>query len=196
MNKLKYAFIFWAAAILSCHAQTADSNTIYNKDFKWTIVIPKDFVSVSTEEWSKVQNKGTNALEKTIGQEIINQAKTIFVFQNDQFNYFEANYQPFDEATDGNYLESCKAINDIVFETFKSQMPQAKIERSSSTEKIDGFVFQTFKVKIELPNKMVMTLLMFSRLFEKKELTVNIMYIDKSKGEKMLASWRNSKFKK
>ncbi|MCY1486177.1 hypothetical protein D3C87_297340 [compost metagenome] len=196
MNKLKYAFIFWAAAILSCHAQTADSNTIYNKDFKWTIVIPKDFVSVSTEEWSKVQNKGTNALEKTIGQEIINQAKTIFVFQNDQFNYFEANYQPFDEATDGNYLESCKAINDIVFETFKSQMPQAKIERSSSTEKIDGFVFQTFKVKIELPNKMVMTLLMFSRLFEKKELTVNIMYIDTSKGEKMLASWRNSKFKK
>ncbi|MNS30207.1 hypothetical protein D3C72_622320 [compost metagenome] len=75
-------------------------------------------------------------------------------------------------------------------------MPQAKIERSSSTEKIDGFVFQTFKVKIELPNKMVMTLLMFSRLFEKKELTVNIMYIDTSKGEKMLASWRNSKFKK
>ena len=71
MNKLKYAFIFWAAAILSCHAQTADSNTIYNKDFKWTIVIPKDFVSVSTEEWSKVQNKALMPSKRPLGKKLL-----------------------------------------------------------------------------------------------------------------------------
>lgn len=197
MTKLKFILIFLIAALPSCNAQTSDGNTIYNKEFKWTISIPENFERVSTEEWAKMQNKGAAAVEKTIGQEIINQAKIIFVFKSDKHNYLEANYQPFDVAKDGNYLESFKDVNEVIFQTFKNQMPQGtKIGKSYSTEKIDGLVFQTFTIKIEFPNKQVMTTIMYSRLFGKKDLTVNIMYIDKSKGEKMLASWRNSKFKK
>lgn len=197
MNTLKYILILLVATTNICNSQTSKSNTIYSKEFKWTIDIPEDFERVSAEEWTKTQNKGADAMEKTVGQEIINQSKTIFVFKSDQHNYIEANYQSFDVAKDGNYLESLKYVYDVVFETFKSQMPQAtKIERNNSTEKIGGLAFQTFKIKIEFPNKQVMTLIMYSRLFGKKELTVNIMYIDNSKGEKMLASWRNSKFKR
>lgn len=196
MNRLQYLLILLIVALPSCNAQTAESNTIYNKDFKWTIAIPKEFENVSAEEWQRLQNKGVNAMEKTMGQEIVNQSKTIFVFKNDQYNYLDANYQPFDEAKDGNYLESWKATNAVVYETLKSQMPKAKIEKSSATEKIDGLVFQTFTVKVEFPNKMVMHLMLYNRLFGKKELTVSITYIDTAKGEKILAAWRNSKFEK
>jgi hypothetical protein len=37
---------------------------------------------------------------------------------------------------------------------------------------------------------------MYSRLFGKREFTVNIMYIDESLGQQMKAAWLNSKFAK
>jgi hypothetical protein len=196
MNKLKYILIFFVIAIQSCNSQKSEDNKVYNKDFNWTISIPENFKKVNAEEWLKLQNKGLDALEKTTGEEVVNQTKTIFVFKSDQLHYLEANYQPFDVAQDGNYLESCKKVNDVLIETLKNQIPDAKIERITSSEKIDGLVFQTFTVKVEFPNKMVMTMCMYSRLFGKKEFAVNITYVDKLKGEKMLKCWRNSTFKK
>lgn len=196
MNTLKYILILLVATTNICNSQTSKSNTIYSKEFKWTIDIPEGFEKVSAEEWRKTEDKGAEALEKTLGQEIVDRAKTIFVFKSGKVNSFESNYQPYDEAKDGNYLESCKEVNDVLFETFKNQIPNKKIERSSSTEKIDGLVFQTFKVKILLSNEMELISIMYSRLFGKKELTVNFTYVDKAIGEKMLEAFRNSKFKK
>lgn len=196
MNTLKYILILLVATTNICNSQTSKSNTIYNKDFKWSIIIPEGFEKVSAEDWQETENKGAEALGQTLGQEIVNRAKTIFVYKREEINTFESNYQPYDEAKDGNYLESCKKVNDVIFETFKSQIPNTKIEKSSSTEKIDGLVFQTFKIKILLPNEMELVSIMYSRLFGKKEFTVNITYADKAIGEKMLESWRNSKFKR
>ena len=144
MNTLKYLIVCFTIIIQSCNGQNTSKQEIYNKDFKWTITIPENFQNVSKEEWSKMQNKGEEAIENTYGEEIINQSKTIFVFKSDQFNYFESNYQPFDVAIDGDYLESCKNVNNIIFETFKTQMPGIKIDSTSSVEKIDNLNFQIF----------------------------------------------------
>lgn len=182
--------------IQSCSGQTTPKKEIHNKDFNWTITIPENFENVSSEEWKKIRNKGADAIEKTYEGEVINQTKTIFVFKSDQLNYFESNYQPFDTATDGDYLESCKNVNDMLYETFKTQMPDIKIDTIRSVEKIDGLEFQTFKMKVEYPNKMILNVLMFSRLFEKREFSVNMMFVDQIKGEKMLDSWKKSKFTK
>lgn len=178
----------------SCDGQKTAKKEIHNKDFNWTITIPENFENVSSAEWAKVQNKGADAIEKTFEAEVINEAKTIFVFKSDQFNYFESNFQPFDPSVDGDYLESCKAVEEVLYETFKTQMPDAKIETARSVEKIDDFEFQKLTMRVEYPNKMVFNLLMFSRLFDKREFTVNIMYVDELKGKKMLDSWRQSKF--
>ena len=196
MNTLKYLIVCFTIIIQSCNGQNTSKQEIYNKDFKWTITIPENFQNVSKEEWSKMQNKGEEAIENTYGEEIINQSKTIFVFKSDQFNYFESNYQPFDVAIDGDYLESCKNVNNIIFETFKTQMPGIKIDSTSSVEKIDNLNFQIFKLKVEYPNKMILNLMMYSRLFDKKEFSVNIMYVDNEKGQQMLDSWKKSKFTK
>jgi len=196
MHRLNYLLICLTILIQSCNGQTTPKKEIYNKDFNWTITIPKNFENVSSEQWAKIQNKGADAIEKTYDEKVINQAKTIFVFKSDQMNYFESNYQPFDTATDGNYLESCKNVNDVLYETFKTQMPDIKIDTTRTTEKIDNLEFQTFKMKVEYPNKMVLNVLMFSRLFDKKEFCVNIMYVDKLKGDQMLDSWTKSKFTK
>ena len=196
MYKLKYLLICLTIIFQSCNGQTTPKKEIYNKDFNWTITIPENFQNVSAEEWEKMQNKGADAIEKTYDEKVINQSRTIFVFKNDQLNYFESNYQPFDTAIDGDYFESCKNVNNMLYETFITQLPDIKIDSVSTIEKIDNLEFQLFKMKVEYPNKMVLNVLMYSRLFDKKEFSVNIMYVDNNKGKQMLESWRKSKFTK
>ena len=180
----------------SCNGQKKQKQEIHNKDFNWTITIPENFENVSSADLAKMQNKGADAIEKTYEEEVINQSKTIFVFKSDQLNYFESNYQPFDPKVDGDYLESCRAVDEVLYGTFKAQMPGVKIDTTRTVEKIDNLEFQTLTMKVEYPNKMILNLFMFSRLFDKREFTVNIMYVDKLKGQKMLDSWRESKFTK
>lgn len=194
MKKLLYLLLFISAAAPVCKGQSSPKREFFDKDFNWTISIPDHFQSVSEAEWAKLQNRGAEAIEDTFGEEVVNQAKTIFVFKNDLFNYFESNYQPFDPAVDGDYLESCKNVNDLIFETFKTQMPGAKIDTVSAVEIIDKLEFQKFTTKLELPNNMVLHMVSFSRLFGEKEFSVNIMYADSRKGQLMLESWKNSKF--
>lgn len=196
MKNVNYALLFLTVLIQSCTGQTTPKKEIYNKDFNWTITIPENFESVSAEQWQKMQNKGAESIEKTYDEKVINQAKTIFVFKSDEMNYFESNYQPFDTKTDGNYLESCKNVGDVLYQTFVTQMPGTKVDTTYTTEKIDNLTFQTFKITVTYPNKMVLNVLMFSKLFDTKEFAVNIMYVDKIKGEKMLECWRKSKFSK
>lgn len=196
MTSKKYLLFGLIVIFQSCNGQKTTKQEIHNKDFNWTITIPENFENVSNADWEKMQNKGADAIEKTYESEVINQSKTIFVFKSDQLNYFESNHQPFDPSVDGDYLKSCKAVDEVLYETFKAQLPGIKIDTTRTVEEIDNLEFQTLKMKVEYPNKMILNLIMFSRLFEKREFTVNIMYVDKLKGQKMLDSWRESKFAK
>src|SRR5690554_4454172 len=178
-----------------CTGQTkSDPKTLYNEDFKWTITIPENFTNVSPEEWAKMQNKGIDAIENTYEVEVVNYSTTIFAFKNADFNYMESNYQPYDIEIDGNYLESCNEVNQILFETFEYQMPNVKIDSVSTVEKISGLEFQTFKMKIDFPNGMTLYSQIYSRLFDKNEFTLNILFVDENQGEKMIEAWTNSIF--
>jgi hypothetical protein len=141
-----------------------------------------------------MQTRGAEAIEKTYDAKVENRATTIFVFQSDQLNYFESNYQPFDSETEGDYLESFKNVNKLIYGTFEAQLPQAKLDSSSSSEAINGKVFQTFKVNITIADKSVLEWVMYSRLFGTREFTVNIMTADEEKRKILLNAWRNSKF--
>lgn len=190
MKYLKIILIFFAFQM--CMSQ--ENEQFYSKEFNWRMAIPEDFKSVSTQEWATMQNKGETVLEDTFGGEIANNAKTIVVFKSDELNYFEANFQPFDSATDGDYLESFKYVSALLYETFKSQMPDVKLDSVSSRMKINRLKFEVFKLKVTYPNQTVMHFEMYSRLFDKREFTVNIIYADEKKGAAMAKLWKASKF--
>lgn len=131
-----------------------------------------------------------------MGGEIVNQSKSIFIFKTDDMNYFEANYQPYDTKIDGDYLENNKNVNSTIYQTFKENMPNAKIDTLSSTEKVNDLLFYKYETKIHLPNNMILDMIMYSRLFDKKEFSVNIMFVDVKKGRQMIDAWKNSTFVK
>jgi hypothetical protein len=192
-------FLFASVILQSCkgkeQAKTPPAE-FYSKDFNWRIEIPEGFDTVSAEQWGKLQNRGADAIEKTYGAEVENKAKTLFVVRSDQFNYFESNYQPFDTLTDGNYLETCKTLNDMVYGTYKAQMPGTQIDSSSYIDTIDGLKFQAFKVNITLPDKKIMEVLMCSRLFGNKEFSVNMITMDAEKRKVLFRAWKHSTFGK
>lgn len=162
--------------------------------FEWGINLPPDFEEVSAEDWDVIKNRGVNALEESTGGEIEDEAKTIFVFKNGDLNYMESNYQNFDEAVDGNYLQSCRDVNSLLYQTFEGQMEGTVLDSTSFTETISGLEFHVFNVNISFPNQINLRTYMYSRLFDKKEFTVNIMYVDAIAGEKMFTAWKNSSF--
>ncbi|WP_424963806.1 hypothetical protein [Ekhidna sp.] len=193
-NPILYCLIL--TLFSNCTSQTkTEAKQLYNEEFKWSIIIPEDFNGVSPSDWKKMQNKGANAIEDTYGEEVINQAKIIFVFKSGDLNYFESNQQPFDESIDGDYLESWGGVNEVLYETFKAQMPGTKLDSSTYTTDISGLTFYTFKMKIDYPNGLTLNTLMYSRLFDEKEFSVNIMYMDEELGERMIQSWESSTFK-
>ena len=196
MSRNIYAFLVTILLLFqNCSGQKTDTK-FYDKDFKWSIQIPKDFAKVSAKEWAEKQQSGENALEKTTGEEVINEAKTIFVFKTDDMNYFEANYQPFDINIDGDYRENNRNVNHALYQTFRDNMPNARIDTLSSTEKIDSLFFYKYETKIYLPNNQILDIIMYSKLFDKKEFTVNIMFTDPKCGKEMIDAWKNSKFEK
>lgn len=193
MKKLLFTLLVLAAVFAGCgEREKAAERLIYNKDFNWKITIPENFDTLTPKEWAKIQGRGAEAIEKTYGQEIENNSKTIFVFRNSQYNYFESNWQLFD--TTDNYEETCQAVNNMVYGTFEAQMPGVSLDSSSAIETISGLEFRMFRVNIRLPDEKNLECRLYTRLFGNREFSVNITTLDKEKREALLKAWRSSKF--
>lgn len=188
--------ILFLIVTMSASAQVEAVKEFHYKALNWRIMIPSGTSVVSEQEWNRMEQKGAEAIEKTFGEKVENTAQTLFVVKFDEMNYFEANQQPYDSITDPDYPAYFRAVNEILYETFKEQIPNGTIDTASSEELIAGLLFQKFRISIGLPNNMVIRLFMYSRPFADKELTVNIMYVDEEKGIRMMSAWKKSTFGK
>jgi type IV secretory pathway VirD2 relaxase len=200
---MKKTLSFIVASILItqiCNGQdTTKRNEFYNKEFKWKILVPEGFDTMSAEQYEALQKQGVKDLEKTINGKIDGVAKRICAYKskNSIFNYFEANQQFFDMKTNGDFFAQCKGDDDEVYDTFKRQLfNNTKIDTTISNETIDGLVFRKFKLQISFDNERALNMYIYSMLFDNKEFTVVIEYLNKTKGDLILNAWRNSKFEK
>ncbi len=181
---------------LTATAQVEAGKEFVYKPINWKIIIPQGTTVVSQQEWQRLEQKGAEAIEKTYGEKIESNATTLFVVKYDDLNYFEANQQPYDSITDPDFPAYFRTINEVLYETFKEQIPNGTIDTASSEELIAGLLFQKFRISISMPNNIVIRLFMFSRPFGDKELTINIMYVDEEKGIRMMSAWKKSTFGK
>jgi hypothetical protein len=194
MNRLLFICVMVFVSV-SCYAQPADRK-YYNSDFKWKRTLPENFEKVPGAEWRKQQSSGMDAMSEAYGQKVEDNTTTIFVIKSGDNNYLEALHQPFDPAKDGDYQASCKVVDDVLYKTFKTQLPDAKLDTTITTEMIGGLKFNKFVVNLQISEDVLFTGIMYSRLFGKKELAVNIMYVDAEKGKAMMAAWKSSVFGK
>ncbi len=196
MKKLSYIFFVLFMVLQGCKPQATPKQEVYNEDFKWKITIPENFKQLDTAEQERILNKGRHALKQTMGGEVSDESKRIFMFRNDRFNYFESNYQLLEPEESGDYPAHCGTMEDLLYETFKTQMPDMKIDTSKTVETIDGLEFRVLKIRMGIANGFIYNMWMFSRLFDTRDFTMTISYSDEAKGTQMLNAWRKSTFGK
>ncbi|MFL5743894.1 MAG: hypothetical protein ACJ751_04470 [Niastella sp.] len=177
-----------------CAAQTTPKKEFYSKDFNWRITIPENFQPIDSTEWARMESKGAAVMDKANNTKVENHATLLFQFKTDQMNHFNCSYQPFDPVVDGDYLKTKQAGNDMLYKTLTTQLQGVKVDTTMIVEKISNLEFHTFITTVTYPNKMVLHMLLYYRLFDKKEFAINIFYKDEEKGQQMLNAWKSSKF--
>lgn len=196
MAKKLFCYFLLVASVVGFHSceQPREPRDLHNDLFNWSIDIPDSFEKVNSKELEQLKAKGRDALEDSFSENIEDKSTTIFTFKKGELNYMESNYQPYDTGVDGSYLHSTREVNKTLYTTFQEQMPGMQIDSSSSIEKISELEFQAFTLTITFPNNVSLNSKMYSRLFNDKELTVNIMYVDSLAGAEMINVWQNSIF--
>jgi hypothetical protein len=178
--------------LTSCNKE--EVRVIENDDFKWTVTIPKNFRELSESEWNKVEDKGMDVFEDVYGEAVENRATTLFAYKSGKFQTFESNYQIHDLESDGDYSESNHEVNKMMYKGFEEIIPNGTLDSISSIAKINGLEFNRFDINIEFPDGMEMTTVGFSRLFNNKDFSINIVYTKENVGKELIDNILNSKF--
>lgn len=191
MRLLKILLLVVLTGFQICIAQTESNlKTIHVKEFEWTVTIPENFTPEKEAEWGKI-------IEKSIdfhGEDILNQEATIFAYQNNKFNKFDAVWQPYDAEICGDYLELNAEANQVMYKMYESQIPKANFDSITKTQIISKLEFKRFDVEIDVPDVFHMEIIRFYRLFGNKQFNMYITVIDEKIGEKMLAAFLQSEF--
>lgn len=184
--KRLYILFFCACLSWPLWAQQNDSNVVFtDPNFKWKIEVPQGFEQVEPEVWDLQRG--------AVGDSTLH-SETIVAFKANDYNYLEASWQPFDEEKQGDYRLHFLATSDQLYQTFKEHLPDAKINKASSSQLIGNVIFQKYVLTMELPNGVVIRSHMFGRLFDNREFTANIFYVTDTSGATLLKAWLDSSF--
>ena len=139
------------------------------------------------EEWLAAQKIPANEDSK--------QSKIVLVFQKDNANYAEFSIRLFDPVVDGDYDKALAKVNGLLYETLHGQMVGAAIETEQKAATVGGLNFNLFILSIKYPSAQVITIEIYSRLFENnQELTASILYALPEQGELMRDAFLGSVF--
>ena len=196
MNKI-YNF-FLILIFLGCNGLSEKDTIYFNKDFNWTIKLPKEYKKMSNSEWNSKVEVGGKALEKNNDVKFENQTRPIFIFKINAQNYFESTVMPYNIDKDGKLKDYLAEYNQIQFNTYKSAKPDLKIDTISTTIKIDELIFDKCEMILR-PNentaKTLIKMISYNRIFDNNLFSVNIIYNDEKIGSKIINEMENSKFK-
>jgi hypothetical protein len=134
----------------------------------------------------------------SVTDEEFKQVKPLFTIRQGQFNIFGSTLNPYDSSMFETWQQSYAASKLMMMDLFKQQGPDLKVaDTSSSTQTIDGLVFEKFYIKTVYPSQnLTMNTYWFCRKHDKYDFSINISYTDENIGKKYLDIVKNSKFDK
>lgn len=184
--------------LLSCKDQSAKKTAteeLFFPEVDWKLAVPSGFTLMDSTQIKAVNSKGVSAIEKTYDTTLdFTATKTLFNITKGQHNSLSATITRFDPATDGDWNEANAALKNVILETFRAQMPEAKTDTLSANEKMGGLEFQKFQMTTTYPNGVVLHTLMYSRLHKGFDYGINVSYVDEKVGEEMMEILKSSRF--
>jgi len=173
------------------------TKTYHFTEINWTIHLPSEFITLTSDESDAKNRKGLQAVEETndvAGD--LSQLKTLIAATKKTHNYFNATLTPFNPKKDGPYAESGTVIKQIIYNTFKEKMPGAIIDSSSAKAIIDGQVFDKFQVTIKLDTTFRMELCLLSKFYKGYDFGISYVYLDEETKQQIETMLKTSRFGK
>lgn len=166
-----------------------------SQDMGWTIVIPKGWNVVSSDQTEANEKKGAEAVKKSSHTDIdVSELKHLISFQKDRFNSFMSSSEPFPDDRPGAFDENCAAVNKMIYDAYASQGIRA--DTSTSVEVIHGNRFNVFHTMLySSEGKVILRQLLYSRLIHKKIFSVTINYNNEDDKKTMMDAFTKSTFK-
>lgn len=200
-RKLFY-FIIPLFFLVSCDekkkvdAGTIEANTYHSEEVGWKINIPDGWRVMNAEQRHNMNERGKSTIQSATGVEIeTNELKNLIGFQKDRQNIFNSTIEAVGDEKIDDWEENNEALKEVIMQTYTENGISAYIE-SSSKETISGIEFDTFTIKMKLPNGEIFTQIMYSAIINDYVFGVNINYLDPKYGQEMIDAFKTSKFEK
>lgn len=155
------------------------ARTLTFKQVGWTFTLPSGFTQLTTAEDAAHTERGKQLLEKSSGIEVDASATvTLFSAGKDKYNYLNSTLTRFDPKVDGDYKENVVQLKELMFNTFKDNMPDAVIDSASSSTVIDGLKFDKFRISVTINKKKIFTSYLLSRLHKGYDHGISYLCLD------------------
>lgn len=191
MNKLIIVFAMLFASLGVYAQEETGTSTFFSPEFNWHIDIPPGFEEIEPAVWDLQKGVPDSLLTDSLEN---GYPKTILAFKSADYNYFESNWQLYDKVERGDYEEHCQSVANQLYQTFADQFPDAKIDTATSNQLVGTLEFEKFVLTMTLPNGVKLNSYMYSRLFDDKEFSANVFYVNNELGTMLLQSWLYSRF--
>ena len=161
----------------------------------WTLTIPEDaelLTSLQFDSLISATKKKTDLNFEMANTEVL------FMIKKNEYNYFGSTVTLFDSTNFDTWESAYVYYKKIVVELIESNKPMILLlDSASSTESIDGLIFQKFYMKTEYPKQHVtLENYWYYRKQDNIELSINIAFANKEIGDTFLAVLKASRFDK
>jgi hypothetical protein len=177
----RYAItILSSFAILIFSLSCSQKRTEYVlSDIGLKLEIPSSFKVLTAAQNDALNKKGLKLVEDANHISLdASQTKTLISAKKNESNYITVTMTPYNVSQDGPYMESVKQVNNLIYNTFHSKIPDAKIDTSTSKKNIGDREFKEFHLAIPIKGQVTMNVIMFSKYYQGFDLTISYVYVD------------------
>jgi hypothetical protein len=166
------------------------------EEMGWSVTLPADFVPTAPDKEVEIHKQGEKMIERSNNVVLDKRTYKTLVSAFKGKNYFNSTIQSFNPAQYGNYDSVKSVAKKLVYKTFISKVPSAKIDSLSSIQLIDSISFDKFQMKITIGENSVMYMLLLSKLYRGYDFTITYLYLDDKTKEQIEMMLATSKFEK
>jgi hypothetical protein len=187
-------------AFISCaHASAQDTvKRLYFEKIRWTVEVPTEFKMLDSVTVEAQAREGGGHLLKADSSKL-DYTKIIHLITASKTptDALSVTITPFDPEIDGHYDSSNQYMMLKLYNLYKDKVgSMVRIDSLTSVDQIDGLSFTKYSLHIFINEKLVITNILWYRLYEGYDFGITYLYIDERTGKQIEAMLRASKFAK
>ena len=169
----------------------------YFSEVGLTMYLQSDFNVLDAAKREEFNQKGQKLMEDANHMKLdVSETKTLIAARKSALDYFNVTITPFDPDKDGSYETSNAKVDEVLYKTFQSKLPDAKIDTASRVTTIDGKSFSEFRLRILINQNITMYMFLLCKYYKGYDLSISYLYTDELTKKELNTTLASFKFDK